>query len=194
MESMNRMGLLGDAPMLDVQGKTNREILRHVLGASANSDIETLAGRKAGESFTDRVFINLKWLGLFSDEPFLATASPISPLDFLLQLMIRKMQYATGERDMIVLCHDFVVAYGNRRERITARLKEVGDPVPEGYMAMAKTVGLPAAVAADLYLQGKIQLSGVQIPIVSEIYEPVLQKLIEFGFAYEEKTESLANT
>lgn len=198
MAAFHRLGLLGDTPLLETNGKTNAAILRELLarhyaqepvtpGVSSKEDLKM----ELLKQLSSQAMLVLQWLELFAEVPFPAQKRPLAPIDFLLQLMFKKMQYAAGERDMIVLAHDFIAVYPDRRERITARLLEYGDPEPGGYSAMARTVGLPAAVAADSYLRGEIQLSGVQIPVVKEIYEPVLQALIDFGFAYEEQTQPL---
>jgi saccharopine dehydrogenase (NAD+, L-glutamate forming) len=50
--------------------------------------------------------------------------------------------------------------------------------------AMAKTVGLPVAIAARLILQGAIQTPGVQIPISAEIYNPMLEELEQNGIGF----------
>ena len=53
---------------------------------------------------------------------------------------------------------------------------------------MARTVGLPAAIGVRMILDGKITLTGVQIPVLPEIYNPVLDELERLGIAFEEKT------
>ncbi len=50
--------------------------------------------------------------------------------------------------------------------------------------AMAKTVGLPLGIAAKLILEGKIQLTGLHIPILAQIYEPVLEELEQQGIIF----------
>ena len=55
------------------------------------------------------------------------------------------------------------------------------------FTSMAKTVGLPAAIAARLILNGKINLKGVQIPVKREIYHPILAELKSFNISFEEK-------
>jgi saccharopine dehydrogenase (NADP+, L-glutamate forming) len=55
-----------------------------------------------------------------------------------------------------------------------------------GDSAMAKTVGLPAAIAATLVLDGKIVGAGVQIPITPSIYQPILQELANCGISLNE--------
>ncbi|MEA3239256.1 MAG: saccharopine dehydrogenase C-terminal domain-containing protein [Candidatus Bipolaricaulota bacterium] len=54
---------------------------------------------------------------------------------------------------------------------------------------MSRTVGLPAAIATRLILEGKINLTGVQVPVMPQIYEPVLAELESMGIKFTEKTE-----
>jgi saccharopine dehydrogenase-like NADP-dependent oxidoreductase len=54
------------------------------------------------------------------------------------------------------------------------------------YTAMAKTVGLPVAMAAIRILNGEISTSGVQLPINKEVYEPILEELKTFGVDFKE--------
>jgi hypothetical protein len=51
---------------------------------------------------------------------------------------------------------------------------------------MARTVGLPAAIATRMILEGRIPLTGVQVPVVPEIYEPVLAELERLGISLTE--------
>jgi saccharopine dehydrogenase-like NADP-dependent oxidoreductase len=55
------------------------------------------------------------------------------------------------------------------------------------YTAMAKTVGLPVAIASLLILNGKVLTHGVQIPITRDVYEPVLKELARHGVTFHEK-------
>ncbi len=54
---------------------------------------------------------------------------------------------------------------------------------------MARTVSLPAAVAARLVLDGGIATRGVLRPVVPAIYEPVLGELKALGIDCLEETE-----
>jgi hypothetical protein len=56
---------------------------------------------------------------------------------------------------------------------------------------MARTVGLPAAVGARFVLEGKIRETGVHIPVIPEIYTPILQELNKLGITFKEKKETL---
>ena len=104
--------------------------------------------------------------------------------------MLEKLQYEEGERDMIILQHQFVASYpDDTKERITSTLIDFG--IPEGDSSMARTVGLPAAIATRLILEGKIELTGVHIPVIQKIYEPILQELKGLNIAFKEKKEKL---
>jgi saccharopine dehydrogenase-like NADP-dependent oxidoreductase len=77
-------------------------------------------------------------------------------LDALCARLEERLRFAPGERDMVVLSHELLVERtdgGVRRlQRIRSSLLDYG--TPHGDTAMAKTVGLPAAIAADLLLRG----------------------------------------
>ena len=84
------------------------------------------------------------------------------------------------ERDMIVMEHRFRA--GERS--LVSRLVAYGEPF--GDSAMARTVSLPAAIAGRLRLEGSLEASGVLVPVLPEIYEPVLDEMASLGVAFEE--------
>ena len=55
------------------------------------------------------------------------------------------------------------------------------------YTAMAKTVGLPVAIATLSILNGLIRSPGVQLPIKKEVYDPILEELENYGLSFKEK-------
>jgi saccharopine dehydrogenase-like NADP-dependent oxidoreductase len=87
---------------------------------------------------------------------------------------------------MVVLVHEFTARIAGRRESITSTLVDFG--VPGGDTAMARTVGLPAAIGARLVLEGEIAATGVNIPVLPEVYEPVLEELERQGIVCSELT------
>ena len=128
---------------------------------------------------------NLHWLGMFSDKRF--ETDRISPLDAVGELMFEKLAFAPGERDMIVLHHDFVAEVDGGKEKITSTMVDYG--IPGGDTAVSRTVSLPAAVGTDLILQGRISLTGVHMPNLAEIYDPVLDELATMNIECKERTE-----
>ena len=128
------------------------------------------------------------WLGLLGDDKIPTEKS--SPLDVFADRLLEKLKYEEGERDMIVLHHDFRAEYpGGKKEKITSTLIDYG--IPHGDSSMSRTVGLPAAIGAALILNGKIADTGVHIPVKPTIYEPALDELEKLGIVCKEKSQPL---
>jgi saccharopine dehydrogenase-like NADP-dependent oxidoreductase len=188
-DTMDRIRALGflDEEKRPLGGMTYAEFMRSMVSPGRVQAGEKEAGdaRAAVAAYlgiaSDSEFIQkLDWLGLFADQPIQVPGGVFSPLDLLTRAMLNRMQYATGERDLVVLVHHFDASYpGNRKEHIVSSLIAYGEP--GGYSAMARTVSLPAAIAIDLILRGEITTTGVQIPVVPELYEPILAGLKALG-------------
>ncbi len=137
-------------------------------------DLTGLSGTESLTSFYSDTAISdcFKWLGCFSDEPVAGD----SPIAAFCQLLSDKLQYEKGEQDMIAMQHRFVLVDKNGVKKFhRSTLVEKGEA--GGFSAMAKTVGYPAAIAADMILSGQITRKGVCIPVTRDIYEPVLEVL-----------------
>ena len=137
------------------------------------------------------VIQRFEWLGLFSGEPVALERG--ARVDVLVALMLRRMSYAPGERDMIIV-HDEISAEfpGTGAENRPARretrsVSMVAEGIPHGDSAMSRAVSLPAAIAARLILEGRIETTGVLMPTLREIYEPVLAELASEGIGFKER-------
>ena len=86
---------------------------------------------------------------------------------------------------MIVLQHQFEYVQDGNQKKLNSSLLVFGDD--PRYTSMAKTVGLPVAIAAKLILNGKINSTGVKIPTTKDIYIPVLKELKENGINFVEE-------
>jgi saccharopine dehydrogenase-like NADP-dependent oxidoreductase len=106
--------------------------------------------------------------------------------DILQFLMEKKLSINDGDKDMIVMLHELEYTANDEALTINSSLILKGEDSLK--TAMAKTVGLPLGIATKLILQDKIQISGLFIPIVPEIYEPVLSELEEHGIKFNETT------
>lgn len=116
----------------------------------------------------------LQWLELLSDKKI--PLKEASAFDMFAHILQQKLVYEEGEVDLLLQHHEFVAEYPEgKKEKITSTLINTG--IPHGDTSMARTVGLPAAIATRLICEGKIKLTGVHIPVLPEIYEPVLQEL-----------------
>jgi hypothetical protein len=196
MYNFRGLGLL-DLDETDAEGKTYADFTRGLLAddkqtegdtTSGAAELRTAAARKMGVAPDALPAWNLDWLGMFSDRQI--EADKISPLDALGNLMFEKLAFQSGERDMLVLYHDFRVEYPDgKRERITSKMIDFG--IPGGDSSMSRTVSLPAAIAARRILAGEITARGVLRPVTSDIYEPVLDELAELGIETKEAVEAI---
>jgi saccharopine dehydrogenase (NADP+, L-glutamate forming) len=167
-------------------GATYAAFLSTFLPPGRGALVERLAGH-LGIPRDHDIVTRLEWAGLLSERPLPGTR--ISPLDVLVHRLLELMAYRPGERDMIVLRHEFVAEWNHERhaERIVSLLTDFGDP--GGATAMARTVSLPAAIATRLLLEGGVGgTAGVQIPVLPELYVPVLNELGEMGIRFKEWT------
>jgi saccharopine dehydrogenase-like NADP-dependent oxidoreductase len=151
-----------------------------------NGKLRADAAQKLGLDESDPVLDRFAWLGMFDEKPVGIPQG--SNLDILAKLMLDRMAYRPGERDMVVLHHEFVAEYpGKAARRVYSTLIDCG--IPNGDSAMARTVSLPAAIAVRMILQGQIRLTGVHIPVTPAVYEPVLAELARLGIECKERTE-----
>ncbi|KAJ2352475.1 hypothetical protein IWW50_004430 [Coemansia erecta] len=110
-------------------------------------------------------------------------------LDALSKVLQSSLKFGAGERDMVCLFHEFgIEAADGSYEVQTSSLVAYGDP-ESGETAMARTVGVPAAIATRLLLEGKIQTRGVIRPTMSEIYQPLLERLGHMGMHFTEASK-----
>ncbi len=131
-------------------------------------------GRQSSE------FKKLQWLGIFENKSLgIEQGSPALALQKLLQ---EKWKLNKGELDMIVMQHQLTYSLNGKTKKRISSLVVKGEN--EVYTAMAKTVGLPMAIAVKLILQNKIKARGVVIPLTREFYEPILKELKKYGIEF----------
>jgi saccharopine dehydrogenase (NADP+, L-glutamate forming) len=133
----------------------------------------------------DRILVKelFDYAGLLEDDAIpLSALSPAEALQFVLENKLYLMQH---DRDMIVMLHEFEYEAAGKTSQVKSSLIVKGEDNLR--TAMATTVGLPLGIAARLVLNGTITCTGLHIPIVPEIYEPVLKELAESGIVFNEQ-------
>ncbi|WP_339836552.1 saccharopine dehydrogenase family protein [uncultured Maribacter sp.] len=122
-------------------------------------------------------------LNIFDDTRYIdiPNATPVQALQKILE---DSWTLKADEKDMIVMYHKFGYELNGEKKQIDSKLVVAGEN--QTYTAMAKTVGLPVAIAALKILNGKITTPGVQIPITREVYEPILEELKSYGVNFKE--------
>ncbi|MBP7396831.1 MAG: saccharopine dehydrogenase NADP-binding domain-containing protein [Flavobacterium sp.] len=108
-----------------------------------------------------------------------------TPAQILEKILSDSWTLQPEDKDMIVMYHKFGYEWNGITSQIDSKMVCIGDD--QMYTAMAKTVGLPVAMATLLILNGKIQTSGVQLPIQKEVYEPILKELESYGVVFNEQ-------
>jgi saccharopine dehydrogenase-like NADP-dependent oxidoreductase len=181
------LGLIDDTPLSGLSNISYKKMMADIAGVLESDDVMAAVAKKAGIEKSHFVIKNLDWLGLFSNDPVPAHNNR---LDILSQKLLEKLCYKPGERDMLILRHTFVVENADKTEtKISSTMIDYG--IPHGDSSMARTVSLPLAIGIKLMAEGKINLTGVQIPIVKEIYEPVLKGLEALNIKMVEKITRL---
>jgi saccharopine dehydrogenase-like NADP-dependent oxidoreductase len=129
------------------------------------------------------MFEKFVWLGLFEDTKIgLKDATPAQILQHILE---QKWTLEDDDKDMIVMWHRFRYILNGKDKEIHSSMVVKGDD--QKYTAMAKTVGLPVAIATKMILNGTISTPGVHVPISKEIYNPILDELENYGINFIEK-------
>lgn len=134
------------------------------------------------------VMRQLEWLGLFSEER-VPLQQAATPAEIMCDLLLRKWQLQPHDRDMVVMLHEIEYTLEGKRRRLLSSLLVKGED--EAHTAIAKTVGLPAAMLVKRLAQGNITLRGVHIPVQEEVYLPVLEELKQHGIAFVEQEEEV---
>jgi saccharopine dehydrogenase (NADP+, L-glutamate forming) len=177
--------LQADAPSISWKGATQK-----IIGATSSNENDLIWGVSSKTAFTSteekhRIISGLKWIGLFSEDPVTRRGNA---LDTLCASLEAKMQYESGERDLVFLQHRFEIENKDgSKETRTSTLVEYGDP--NGYSAMAKLVGVPCGVAILQVLNGTIKERGVLAPMDEKVNAPLMKELKEkYGIFLTEKT------
>ncbi len=148
----------------------------YIVWLNPDADLESLKNR------TGEAWQGLEWLGCFSAAKI--NPKPV-PIDVFCDLLLEKLSYADDEQDMIILLHKFVIKKPDGEKYcISSLLKAEGEV--GGHSAMARTVGYPAAIAAQMIADGDIVKTGMVRPVTKDIYEPMLAALSGEKISFEE--------
>lgn len=125
----------------------------------------------------------LFFLGM-DDDKTIINKGRCSAADVLQFSLEQKLALKPDDKDMIVMMHELEYSIEGKSYFLNSSLIIEGEDHLR--TAMAKTVGLPLGIAARLILEGKINLTGLHIPVVSEIYQPVMQELEEYDIRFKD--------
>lgn len=189
MKGFHMMQLLNTNPhpLLHPNGPdiTWRQFIANVLAQPEDilpTTVKNIMFEKIGQD--EQRMQALEELGLLGDEMI---AKKHSPFETLMYYLTNKLMYQPGERDLVVLRHEINVEWPDQsKEKRNINLVVYGDP--DGYSAMAKTVGYPTGIAANMILNGEIQEKGVIGPTSVNVYNTMIKRLRMEGIRAAEKS------
>ncbi|MEA1787174.1 saccharopine dehydrogenase family protein [Arenibacter sp. GZD96] len=177
-----QLGMTDDSYTIkESEGMSYRQFVNLFLPYSPTDSVELKLRHYLKIDQDDSIWEKLLELNLFdaSKKIPLKNATPAQMLQSILE---DSWTLAETDKDMIVMYHKFGYEINGEKHQIDANMVVLGED--KRHTAMAKTVGLPVAIATLLILNGKITTPGVQIPIKKEVYAPILAELKTFGIQF----------
>ncbi len=180
-----QLGLTDDSYLIeDSEHLTYSELIRAFLPSTIKSEsIREACAQFMGLKSEAKELEMVEWTGILSNQKI--GIPKATPAQILQQLLETKWKLNKSDLDLIVMQHRFEYTLkGKNIVHLSSLVVKGEDAV---YTAMAKTVGLPIAIAARMILTGKVKLTGVQIPVTPELYIPILHELEEYGISFKEE-------
>lgn len=179
-----QLGMTDDSYKIDNSDTiSNREFLNLFLPYHPTDSVELKTRLYLGIDQDDIMWDKLLELDLFNPNQ-ISGVQNASPAQILEKILSEKWTLQEHEKDMIVMYHKFGYEINGEQHQIDSKMVCLGDD--QTYTAMAKTVGLPVAIATLQILNGNIKTPGVQLPIIKEVYLPILAELENFGIHFKE--------
>ncbi len=184
-DALIRIGLTDSSyPILESENLTYHGLMEAYVGNEHKGN--TVKERIASLLEIDlksEIMKKLEWLGLFSKKRInLLNATPALILEHLL---LDKWKLQPEDKDMILMQHQFEYDLKGKKHLLTSTLVMKGAGSHD--TAMARLVGLPMGIFVKLVLEGRITQTGVNIPVMKEVYAPVLEELKQYGVEFVEK-------
>jgi saccharopine dehydrogenase-like NADP-dependent oxidoreductase len=180
-----KMGLFNQDPRSDLESLTYLRFMQGFVDGAA--DVKKALAKKLGLAEDAPAISKLEWLGLMKDKPV-----PINEggnVDIMAARMLEKCPFKKGERDMIVLQHEFIINYPAKQEKVYSTLVDYG--IPDGDSSMARTVSLPVAIATRMIVEGRITQRGVIAPVEPAVYNAILDELATMNIVCKERSEDV---
>ncbi|HPW99055.1 MAG TPA: saccharopine dehydrogenase C-terminal domain-containing protein [Flavobacterium sp.] len=179
-----QLGMTDDTYIIDDSEHISyRDFINLFLPYSPTDSVEIKTRLALGIEQDDIMWDKLLELDLFNPNKIVGLKDA-TPAQILEHILNASWTLQPEDKDMIVMYHKFGYELNGKQEQIDSKMVCIGDD--QTYTAMAKTVGLPVAIAALQILNGKIKTPGVQLPITKEVYEPILKELETFGVIFNE--------
>jgi len=180
-----QLGMTDDSYTIeDSQNMSYRDFTNSFLAYDPSDSVELKLRHYLKIDQDDIIWEKLLELDIFNAHKMVALKNA-TPAQILEKILKDSWTLKEDDKDMIVMQHLFGYELNGKKHQIESSMVCIGDN--QVYTAMAKTVGLPVAIATLKILNGDIKTPGVQIPIQKEVYEPILDELKENGIIFTEK-------
>jgi saccharopine dehydrogenase-like NADP-dependent oxidoreductase len=175
---------------LEWRFKDSNDLIKAMESSTADEE-KLIMSKRLAETMesANELLKQLFFLGM-EDNQTLINLGNCSAADVLQCCLEKKLLLNPTDLDMVVMQHEIGYELDGKQYLTTSSLVVKGkDNI---HTAMAKTVGLPLGIAARLILDKQIQVKGLQIPTLSEIYDKVLPELAKEGIEFWEKTDTIS--
>ena len=180
-----QLGMTDDSYVIDdSENMSYRDFINSFLPYSPTDSVELKFRHALKIDQDDIVWDKLEELDIFNPNKMVKLIRA-TPAQILQKILMDSWTLNSDDKDMIVMYHKFGYILNGEKHQIDATMVAIGDD--QTYTAMAKTVGLPVAIATLAILNKKITTPGVQIPTTKEVYQPILRELETFGIKFKEK-------
>ncbi len=179
------LGMTDDSYIIeDSENMSYRDFVNSFLPYSPTDSVELKFRHTLKIDQDDIIWDKLIELDIFSAKK-MVELKKATPAQILQKILMDSWTLDEKDKDMIVMYHKFGYELNGKKHQIDATMVTLGED--QTYTAMAKTVGLPVAIATLAILNGKIATPGVQMPISKEVYNPILKELEDYGIIFKEK-------
>lgn len=179
-----QLGMTDDSYTIEESnGMSYRDFINLFLPYSPTDSVELKLRHYLKIAQDDIKWLKLQELNLMDVNKIISLENG-TPAQILQYILEDSWTLNEDDKDMIVMYHKFGYELNGKQFQIDANTVVKGES--RTHTAMAKTVGLPVAIATLAILNKKITTSGVQIPIQKEVYEPILEELKEYGVVFNE--------
>ena len=180
-----QLGMTDDSYVLDDSEKlSNRDFVNLFLPFHPTDSVEIKLRHQLRIDQDDIMWEKLIELDLFNPKKIMGIKNA-TPAQLLEAILAEKWKLNQEDKDMVIMYHK--IGYktpDNELKQIDSKLVVLGEN--QTYTSMAKTVGLPIAIAAIKVLTGEINTPGVQLPITKSIYKPILDELEKNNICFTE--------
>ena len=179
-----QLGMTDDTYIIDdSEHMSNRDFVNLFLPYHPTDSVEIKFRHQLKIDQDDVIWDKLLELDLFS-KSVVTGLKNATPAQMLEKILSYKWTLQPEDKDMIVMYHKIGYEINGEQKQIDATMVCLGDD--QTYTAMAKTVGLPVAIATLKILNGEISTTGVQLPTAKEVYLPILDELEKYGVVFKE--------